>query len=98
MLTKVLLIVLAVMSSLFDSWFGFIFWGVAYLRMRNADEKAGRKRNRITAAFSTAVNYFIIAMGVFFLSAGTYASVQSIIDAYASGSVGGVFSCASNGL
>ncbi|KAK1255432.1 hypothetical protein MKX08_009427 [Trichoderma sp. CBMAI-0020] len=89
---------LAVMSSLFDSWFGFIFWGVAYLRMRSVDEKAGRKRNRIAAAFSTAVNIFIILMGLFFLSAGTYASVQSIIDAYDSGSVGGVFSCASNGL
>lgn len=25
------------MSSLFDSFFGFIFWGVAYFRMRRAD-------------------------------------------------------------
>jgi len=25
---------LSLMSSLFDSFFGFIFWGVAYLRMR----------------------------------------------------------------
>lgn len=28
---------LSLMSSLFDSFFGFIFWGVAYLRMRRAD-------------------------------------------------------------
>jgi hypothetical protein len=25
------------MSSLFDSFFGFIFWGIAYFRMRKAD-------------------------------------------------------------
>jgi hypothetical protein len=30
-------LVLSLMSSLFDSFFGFIFWGVAYFRMRKAD-------------------------------------------------------------
>jgi len=29
--------VLSLMSSLFDSFFGFIFWGVAYFRMRKVD-------------------------------------------------------------
>ncbi|KAK4064899.1 uncharacterized protein Triagg1_8898 [Trichoderma aggressivum f. europaeum] len=89
---------LSVMSSLFDSWFGFIFWGVAYLRMRNADKQVGRKRNGITAAFSTAVNIAIIIMGVFFLTVGTYASVQGIIDQFDAGTVHGVFSCKSNGI
>lgn len=28
---------LSLMSSLFDSFFGFIFWGIAYFRMRKAD-------------------------------------------------------------
>lgn len=28
---------LSLMSSLFDSFFGFIFWGTAYIRMRKAD-------------------------------------------------------------
>ncbi|KAL7909152.1 transmembrane amino acid transporter domain-containing protein [Trichoderma velutinum] len=89
---------LSVMSSLFDSWFGFIFWGVAYLRMRNADKQVGRKRNGFTAAFSTAVNIAIIIMGVFFLTVGTYASVQGIIDQFEAGTVHGVFSCKSNGI
>ncbi|KAL6702326.1 transmembrane amino acid transporter domain-containing protein [Trichoderma pleuroticola] len=89
---------LSVMSSLFDSWFGFIFWGVAYLRMRNADKQVGRKRNGVTAAFSTAVNIAIIIMGVFFLTVGTYASVQGIIDQFDAGTVHGVFSCKSNGI
>ncbi|KAK0762617.1 hypothetical protein N5P37_005434 [Trichoderma harzianum] len=89
---------LSVMSSLFDSWFGFIFWGVAYLRMRNADKQVGRKRNSVTAAFSTAVNIAIIIIGVFFLTVGTYASVQGIIDQFDAGTVHGVFSCKSNGI
>jgi hypothetical protein len=41
---------------------------------------------------------FIISIGAFFLSAGTYTSVQSIIDSYATGAVSGVFTCASNGI
>ncbi|KAM0261831.1 hypothetical protein ACHAQJ_002034 [Trichoderma viride] len=89
---------LSVMSSLFDSWFGFIFWGVAYLRMRSVDKQAGRKRNPITAALATALNIAIILIGVFFLSAGTYASVQGIVDSFDAGTVGGVFSCKSNGI
>lgn len=90
--------VLSVMSSLFDSWFGFIFWGVAYLRMRNADKQVGRKRNGLVSAFATAVNIAIIIIGIFFLSVGTYASVQGIVDAFDAGTVHGVFSCKSNGI
>ncbi|KAL7796059.1 transmembrane amino acid transporter domain-containing protein [Trichoderma ceciliae] len=89
---------LSVMSSLFDSWFGFIFWGVAYLRMRNADKQAGRKRSPISAALSTALNIAIIIIGVFFLSVGTYASVQGIVDSFDAGQVNSVFSCKSNGI
>ncbi|PTB74860.1 hypothetical protein M440DRAFT_1336728 [Trichoderma longibrachiatum ATCC 18648] len=88
---------LSVMSSLFDSWFGFIFWGVAYLRMRNADKEVGRKRG-LASAFATAVNIAIIIIGIFFLTVGTYASVQGIIDAFDAGTVHGVFSCKSNGI
>lgn len=86
------------MSSLFDSWFGFIFWGVAYFRMRGADQEVGRRRNKVGDLVSIVLNIFLILLGVFFLSVGTYASVQSIIDSYEAGEVGGVFSCASNGL
>lgn len=86
------------MSSLFDSWFGFIFWGVAYFRMRNADKEVGRERNRIGDIFSMGLNAVIILTGVFFLTAGTYASVQGIIDSFEAGEVGGAFSCKSNGL
>jgi hypothetical protein len=90
--------VLSVMSSLFDSWFGFIFWGVAYFRMRSADKKVGRERNVIGDWLSIALNIVIIVTGFFFLTAGTYASVQGIMDSFEAGEVGGVFSCKSNGL
>ncbi|KAG5995944.1 hypothetical protein E4U43_002944 [Claviceps pusilla] len=89
---------LSVMSSLFDSWFGFIFWGVAYFRMRSADKEVGRVRNPIVDWLSILLNIIIIITGFFFLTAGTYASVQGIIDSFDAGTVGGVFSCKSNGL
>lgn len=86
------------MSSLFDSWFGFIFWGVAYFRMRTADKSVGRVRNPIGDGMSVVLNIIIIITGFFFLTVGTYASVQGIIDSFDAGAVGGVFSCKSNGL
>jgi hypothetical protein len=45
-----------------------------------------------------AINVFICFVGLFFLTAGTYATVQSIIDSYAANLVGGVFTCADNGV
>ncbi|KAM5350101.1 hypothetical protein ACJ41O_006606 [Fusarium nematophilum] len=89
---------LSVMSSLFNCWFGFIFWGLAYFRMRNADLKVGRKRQPILDALSVALNVIIILTGFLYLTLGTYVSVQGIIDQFESGTVGGVFSCKSNGL
>lgn len=87
------------MSSLFDSFFGFIFWGVAYFRMRKADGGLALiKKHSIGGYAMAALNIVIILTGLFFLTAGTYASVQAIIDEFESGSVGSVFTCASNGL
>lgn len=85
------------MSSLFDSWFGFIFWGVAFFRMRSADEKAKRRRNAALDILSASLNVIIILTGVMFLTLGTAASVIGIIDEFKSG-VKKVFSCASNAI
>ncbi|KAK5120912.1 hypothetical protein LTR85_005696 [Meristemomyces frigidus] len=90
---------LSLMSSLFDSFFGFIFWGVAYLRMRRADYGPGFYKTRgIRGWVGAIVNVLCIMIGLLFLSAGTYASVESIVQGYESASFGGPFSCASNGL
>ena len=69
---------LSLMSSLFDSFFGFIFWGLAYLRMRKADYGPGFWRKRgIRGMIGAAVNVFWILVGLFFLGGGTYVSDQT---------------------
>ena len=66
---------LALMSSLFDSFFGFIFWGVAYMQLRRAEYGPGFWKTRgLRGMAGFAFNILIILIGVFFLSAGTYVS------------------------
>ncbi|BDD54731.1 hypothetical protein MAP00_000324 [Monascus purpureus] len=90
---------LSIMSSLFDSFFGFIFWGVAYLRMRNDEYGPGFYKNRgIRGWLGFLVNIIIIGIGFFFLGPGTYASIDSVVLSYEAGSFGKPFSCANNGL
>jgi hypothetical protein len=90
---------LSLMSSLFDSFFGFIFWGVAYIRMRRVDGGANwLRRQSLYGYLMLALNVVIIGIGLLFLGAGTYASVQAILDSYAAGTVSGVFTCEDNGL
>lgn len=86
------------MSALFDSFFGFIFWGVAYFRMRNVDGGISFMKSQGFWGYAeAALNVLIIVTGIFFLGPGTYASVESIIIDFDPSS-GSVFSCASNGL
>jgi hypothetical protein len=64
---------LALMSSLFDSFFGWIFWGVAYLRMRRADHGPNFYKIRGWRGwFGASMNVFIILVGIYFLGVGTY--------------------------
>lgn len=91
-------LVLSLMSALFDSFFGFIFWGVAYFRMRKVDGSLALMKQRgIWGYAEAALNVLIILTGILFLGPGTYASVESILIDFDPSS-GGVFSCASNGL
>lgn len=90
---------LSLMSSLFDSFFGWIFWGVAYIRMRNADYGPGWWKTRgLRGYWGAFLNVFIICVGFFFLGAGTYASVDAIIQGYKQNNFPGPFSCTWNGL
>ncbi|KAJ4490609.1 transmembrane amino acid transporter protein-domain-containing protein [Lentinula aciculospora] len=85
---------LSLMSSLFDGWFGFIFWAMAYLTLYPGDSKwDGPLRSA-----ETLVNYFFILLGAYITVAGTYTSVESIIESYQTQEVRGVFTCASNAL
>lgn len=70
---------LSLMSSLFDSFFGFIFWGTAYLRMRRVDYGPGWVQKRgIRGIVGFTVNVIIILIGLFMLTAGTYVSTSSM--------------------
>lgn len=66
---------LSLMSSLFDSFFGFIFWGVAYLRMRRVDYGPDFVTNRGARSMAgAALNVICILIGLLFLTGGTYVS------------------------
>ncbi|KAF2739875.1 hypothetical protein EJ04DRAFT_426111 [Polyplosphaeria fusca] len=90
---------LSLMSSLFDSFFGFIFWGVAYFRMRQMDHGPHFYKVRgFKGWFGFLFNVVLCLIGLLFLGGGTYASVQSIIDGYKQSNFGGAFTCETNGL
>lgn len=72
---------LSLMSALFDSFFGFIFWGVAYLRMRHADFGDGFwKKDGLKGVVGFIFNIILIAIGLLFLSGGTYVSPLIPVD------------------
>lgn len=74
---------LSIMSSLFDSFFGFIFWGTAYIRMRREDYGPYFFMNRgIRGWVGLMVNVFLIGVGFFFLGPGTYVSFCSSAFSY----------------
>ena len=74
---------LALMSALFDSFFGFIFWGVAYFRMRRATHGPGAATKRgFRGIAGFVLNVVIILIGLFMLSAGTYVSYVDFCPAF----------------
>lgn len=88
---------LSLMSSLFDCWFGFVFWGLAYIRLRKL--KHGDHSNlSLTEKINYAISVGLIGTGLYILGPGLYASVKSIVINYQLDAYGTVFSCASNGI
>jgi hypothetical protein len=74
---------LSIMSSLFDSFFGFIFWGTAYIRMRAADHGPRFFMVRgIRGWLGFIFNVFLILVGFFFLGPGTYVSFPPILPRF----------------
>jgi hypothetical protein len=90
---------LSLMSSLFDAFFGFIYWGVAYVRMRQDDYGPDYFKKRGIRGWAGLIfNIALCCIGLLFLTGGTYATVQSIIDGYKLASFGGAFTCDDNGV
>ncbi|GAA5914504.1 hypothetical protein JCM5296_003053 [Sporobolomyces johnsonii] len=84
---------LSLISSLFDSWFGYIMWACAWWQLNK-----GRRFSGTTQIVAAIVNLLILITGFFFFGAGTYASVQSIINSYNAGAVKSPFTRANTGF
>ncbi|GEQ67895.1 hypothetical protein JCM33374_g1561 [Metschnikowia sp. JCM 33374] len=94
---------LSLMSSLFDCWFGFVFWGVAYFKLKKHHDPDFHfwpyfKSASIITKLEFIANIFLIIIGFYILGPGLYATIQSIVLSYQSGAFGHPFSCASNAI
>ncbi|POR39271.1 N amino acid transport system protein [Tolypocladium paradoxum] len=83
---------LALVAAVFDAFFGFIYWGVAWFRMRSADRREGRRvRSKEWDMVLVLFNVFLVFLGtILFLVVGTIASIQHIMEQFAVGAVKGI--------
>lgn len=79
---------LSIMSALFVSGFSYYFPGIMWFMLVKEGPWYTRHNLMVGAA-----NLLCIIIGIVTLGAGTYASVQDIINEYAAGTVSGVFAC-----
>lgn len=94
---------LSLMSSLFDCWFGFVFWGTAYFKLRlekdpNYSAWHQLKTGSIREKSEIIINAGLILVGLYIFGPGTYSTVDSIILSYQSGDYGLPFTCTSNAI
>ena len=62
------------MSATFDSFYGFIFWAMAYYHLNR-----GKFWSSPLKSVETVINIFIMALGFFMLGPGLYTSIEAII-------------------
>ncbi|KAJ5351905.1 hypothetical protein N7541_002721 [Penicillium brevicompactum] len=79
---------LSLLSATFDSFFGFIYFAIAYWQLNRGSLFKGLGRS-----INTVFNIFIFIVGLFVLGPGLYAAVKAIIADY-SGSITPAFTCA----
>jgi len=79
---------LSLLGAAFDSFFGFIFFAVAYWHLY-----AGRLWSGVGRSVMTVVHIFVMCCGLFLLGPGLYAAVSAILSDY-SGDIRPAFSCA----
>ncbi|CDZ97743.1 Amino acid transporter, transmembrane [Phaffia rhodozyma] len=85
---------LSLISSLFDSWFGFIFWSFAFKSMY-------KRSGYFTSTWrtcQTVLHIISLVAGLFFFGAGTYAAAKSIQISYSTGAVKTPFTCTNTGF
>ena len=79
---------LSLLGAAFDSFFGFIYFAIAYWHLHR-----GKFFSSAWRSVQTVVHIFVMAVGLFLLGPGLYAAVEAIIADY-SGSTRPAFSCA----
>jgi Transmembrane amino acid transporter protein len=79
---------LSLLGAAFDSFFGYIYFAVAYYVMYKGALFAGATRSILSV-----VHIFVMAVGLFMLGPGLYAAVKAIMADY-SGGTRPAFSCA----
>jgi hypothetical protein len=79
---------LSLLGAAFDSFFGFIYFAVAYWQLFKGKLFQGAGRSVMTV-----VHIIVMICGLFLLGPGLYAAVEAIMDDYA-GAVKPAFSCA----
>lgn len=79
---------LSLLGAAFDSFFGFIFFAVAYYQLYK-----GKLWKSAYRSIMTVTHVFILLCGLFLLGPGLYAAVEAIISDY-SGGTRPAFSCA----
>ena len=79
---------LSLLGAAFDSFFGFIFFAVAYWHLYKGQLFRGPFRSLMTV-----VHVFVMMVGLFLLGPGLYAAVKAIMADYSAG-VSPAFSCA----
>jgi hypothetical protein len=79
---------LSLLGAAFDSFFGFIFFAVAYYDMYRKNLFGG-----VARSIKTVIHVFVMMVGLFLLGPGLYAAVEAIIADY-SGGTRPAFSCA----
>ncbi|KAF2767703.1 hypothetical protein EJ03DRAFT_275613 [Teratosphaeria nubilosa] len=78
---------LSLLSAAFDSFFGFIFFAIAYWSLYRS-----KLFNGLGRSVMTTVHAFIMLVGLFILGPGLYAAVKAIMEDY-SGATRPAFSC-----
>ncbi|KAJ5179176.1 Amino acid transporter transmembrane [Penicillium capsulatum] len=68
---------LSLLSAAFDSFFGFIYFAIAYRHLNR-----GRMLASLGQTVMTLINVFIMLVGLFMLGLGLYAAVEAIIADY----------------
>lgn len=79
---------LSLLGAAFDSFFGFIYFAVAYWQLYKRNLFAGAGRTLLTI-----IHVVVLLVGLFLLGPGLYAAVEAIIADY-SGETRPAFSCA----